>query len=387
MKSILLYALLILSTAASAQGIDFFHGSWEDAKELASKEQKLIFVDAYAKWCGPCKRMASQVFTNPSVGEYYNDNFINLKIDMEEGMGLTFRREYPVSAFPTLFYIDESGEIVKKVVGGKSAKDFIDLGKSIVASFDRSGDYAEKYDKGDRSYDLVLNYVKALNQANKSSLKIANDYLRSNPDMSSEQRATFLYESLTAVDSRIFRVYIDELSSIEQTLGKVAAYDKIEAAAWNTVYSAIGFEVEDLLKEAQQKVAKYIPNKAEAFKIKSDFEYAQATNDLKNMASTAIPYAKELLKDQPEEQFALVEELMLYQDLYPAIANTAEEILSDAIDKSDDPAHRLLYAKVLLANDKKKKASKEANKAMKTVTEEDQCYEELEQFIQSLKAK
>ena len=135
----LLFSLFAFVTI-SGQGINFFHGTWEEALEQAAKEQKLIFVDAYAKWCGPCKRMAKNVFTQQVVGDYYNDNFINMKIDMEEGMGLSFRQKYRVSAFPTLFYINENGEIVKKSVGGKGIDGFIALGKGVVASYDRSGD-------------------------------------------------------------------------------------------------------------------------------------------------------------------------------------------------------------------------------------------------------
>lgn len=68
------------STAIQAQGIDFFHGSWAAAQEKAKAEQKLIFVDAFASWCGPCKRMAAQVFPDPQVGDYFNANFVNLKL-------------------------------------------------------------------------------------------------------------------------------------------------------------------------------------------------------------------------------------------------------------------------------------------------------------------
>ena len=67
-----------------AQGIEFFKGTWEEALAEASAKEKLIFVDAYAVWCGPCKRMAKNVFTQDKVGEFFNKNFVNMKIDMEK---------------------------------------------------------------------------------------------------------------------------------------------------------------------------------------------------------------------------------------------------------------------------------------------------------------
>lgn len=384
---LLYFSFWIFISPGIGQGINFFEGTWEEAKELAASQKKLIFVDAFAKWCGPCKRMASQVFTNPSVGSYYNDNFINLKIDMEEGMGLSFRQQYPVSAFPTLFYIDEKGEVVKKIVGGKSANDFIEIGKSIIASYDRSGQYVERYEKGERDFDLVLEYVKALNQANKSSLKVANDFLRNNPDLPTDQKSLFLFESLTNADSRLFTLFIEDLDRIRQLKSESEINGKIESACWNTVYNAISFEVKDLLAEAQNKMDQYLPAQSKAFRLKSDYEFAQAINDIKWMSSTALNMSKELYKNDAEELVTLAEELMLYHELYPDMANTAEVILAQAVKtNSDNPEYRLAYSKVLLANNKKSKALKEAEKALKKTSESDRCYDELEELIQKIKA-
>ncbi|MDO8970421.1 MAG: thioredoxin family protein, partial [Saprospiraceae bacterium] len=69
---------LVFTQMASAQGIEFFSGTWPEALEKAKKEELLIFVDAYASWCGPCKRMAAQTFPDPKAGEFFNANFLNL---------------------------------------------------------------------------------------------------------------------------------------------------------------------------------------------------------------------------------------------------------------------------------------------------------------------
>ena len=74
---------LIISCTFSlgfSQGIEFFHGTFEEAKIEAKAQGKLIFMDAYAVWCGPCKMMRNTVFPLPEVGEYFNANFINMKV-------------------------------------------------------------------------------------------------------------------------------------------------------------------------------------------------------------------------------------------------------------------------------------------------------------------
>ena len=47
----------------------------------------MIFLDAYASWCGPCKMLQKNVFTKKAVGDFYNSKFINVKMDMEKGEG------------------------------------------------------------------------------------------------------------------------------------------------------------------------------------------------------------------------------------------------------------------------------------------------------------
>ena len=58
-----------------AQGIEFEHGTWAEALAKAQKEDKMIFVDGYAVWCGPCKMLAKNIFPQESVGKFFNENF------------------------------------------------------------------------------------------------------------------------------------------------------------------------------------------------------------------------------------------------------------------------------------------------------------------------
>ena len=129
----ILFSLSGSSTSLSAQGIEFYQGSWEDALLKAAQEDKIIFVDAYAEWCGPCKRMAREVFPQEEVGAFFNRHFINMKIDMEKGMGLEFRKKYPVSAFPTLFFIGPDGEVVQKAKGAQQVDGLIKLGQTALS--------------------------------------------------------------------------------------------------------------------------------------------------------------------------------------------------------------------------------------------------------------
>jgi thiol-disulfide isomerase/thioredoxin len=154
-RSFALCFLLCTTTGIFAQeGIEFYHGAWKEAVEMAKKENKIIFVDAFAKWCGPCKRMASTVFTDAKVGEFFNSNFVNMKLDMEEEEGFEFRDLFPVSAFPTLFFIDPAkGEVVQKQVGALDADGFLKLARNVLGKVDNSAEFAKRLPAHPAGYD------------------------------------------------------------------------------------------------------------------------------------------------------------------------------------------------------------------------------------------
>jgi thiol:disulfide interchange protein len=114
---------------AAAGGISFIEGDWKKALAKAKAEKKLIFVDAYATWCGPCKKLQNEVFPDASVGSFFNKNFINITIDVEKGQGVEFAQKYGVEVLPTLYITDENGNPVTYTKGYMSASDLLKFGQ------------------------------------------------------------------------------------------------------------------------------------------------------------------------------------------------------------------------------------------------------------------
>ena len=88
--------ILLLPLWVCAQGVNFRPLSYTEAIELAAKENKMVFIDFYTTWCGPCKRMSKEVFSQQEVGEYFNRTFISLKLDAEKENGLELAKKYAV---------------------------------------------------------------------------------------------------------------------------------------------------------------------------------------------------------------------------------------------------------------------------------------------------
>lgn len=113
------------------KGIQFTEGKWADLLKQAKKENKLIFLDAYTTWCGPCKLLQKNVFTREDVATTFNGNFINVKIDMESGEGPALTKKYPIEGYPTLFFINSKGKVVKQLLGYQQPQDLIKAAKSV----------------------------------------------------------------------------------------------------------------------------------------------------------------------------------------------------------------------------------------------------------------
>lgn len=113
-------------------GIHFFKGNWEQALAKSKKEQKPIFLDIYATWCGPCKKLAKYTFSDPDVAKYYNEHFINLSLDGEKDLGLILANTYQIKGYPALLFIDENGNIIQQTSGYHNSRQFVKLGGQIL---------------------------------------------------------------------------------------------------------------------------------------------------------------------------------------------------------------------------------------------------------------
>ncbi len=168
-KSIICIVMMVmLGVTANAQGIEFMpEGSLlKDAVSKAKKENKLVFLDCYTSWCGPCRKMAATVFTQPEVGAFMNKSYVSIKIDMEKGEGPALAKKYEVGAFPTFLIFNGDGNEVGRFMGGSEAPEFIQRVKDN--SIDRgSADMDKRFDNGDRDEQFLFDYIATLGNAYK----------------------------------------------------------------------------------------------------------------------------------------------------------------------------------------------------------------------------
>ena len=114
--------------------IQFSKGeNFETVLALAKSEGKLVFVDFYADWCTPCKMMDQEVFTDKSIGDYFNKKFVNIKVDSEKGNGPDLAAIFEVTALPTLLFLDEIGRVVKRREGAAFHTELMNMAENALS--------------------------------------------------------------------------------------------------------------------------------------------------------------------------------------------------------------------------------------------------------------
>jgi thioredoxin-related protein len=175
---------LFVSLVVTAQsGIKFEHASWAEVLKKAESENKMIFVDCYTSWCGPCKKLAKEIFPQQNVGEYFNEHFVSVKIDMEKGEGIELKDQLEVSAFPTLLFLSKKGNEQHRIVGFRTADKLIAEAKKAKGN-KGFGSYVQRYENGERSVQFINEYLSVLAGSYKKeeASRVAIEYLNSVPE-------------------------------------------------------------------------------------------------------------------------------------------------------------------------------------------------------------
>lgn len=150
---ILLFNQTLFAHFENEPSINFVQSkTFKEIQKEAWKQNKPIFIDFFAMWCGPCKQVEKDVFNNPRVAEYMNANFINYKVDIDKDNGPTLAMLYGVDFLPTVVIVKPNGKVIMK----KST--IMDTSKFL--SWAKTGKKYFSYSKMDKSKKLDISETK-----------------------------------------------------------------------------------------------------------------------------------------------------------------------------------------------------------------------------------
>ena len=136
---VLLFSSLILlfschprPTSSNSAKTKFTTTDFSEAFALAESKGLPIFIDFYTSWCGPCKQMDRDVFTQPKVATMLNESFIALKVNAERGEGIQLAREFNIRGYPSLLFLNTQGELIDRLEGYTSAPTLLTYARKAI---------------------------------------------------------------------------------------------------------------------------------------------------------------------------------------------------------------------------------------------------------------
>ncbi|WP_185206414.1 thioredoxin family protein [Chryseobacterium sp. C3] len=218
MKKIISGLLLFSAITAFAQeAIKFEELPFKDLIAKAKKEKKIVFLDAYASWCGPCKMMERNVFTQKSVGDYFNANFVNARFDMEKGEGRDIAAKYGVRSYPTYLFLNGDGELVSQNFGYMEESMFLTMAQDVNSPNNKKGSLKERFAKGEKDPDFLINIMKLNSSSDFNFAKQASERYFENKKVTEEfskDDVGLLLFFLKSTEDKNYKVFTDRKAEI-----------------------------------------------------------------------------------------------------------------------------------------------------------------------------
>lgn len=272
-KFLILYLFISVSSYAQ-NGIQFSHIAWNEAKTKAIQEKKLIFIDFYTQWCGPCLMMQKDVFSLNDVGNYFNATFINLKIDAEHGEGIELAKKYHVKVFPTYCFIDPTNEnLVHESTSRQDKEVFLMTAKNALDPVKNSVYLLAQEKTGNNTPEFLINYANyKASMYKRDEASKAIEKLIVIPGYSLENKSVWMLfvNNITDRNHPLFKEFISSMDKYEKLYGRVAIDNKL----FNTFQYCQDFDAFSAIPNFKGKDFLIKKNKAEQLIHENKYEEA-----------------------------------------------------------------------------------------------------------------
>ncbi|SHF02164.1 thioredoxin family protein [Chryseobacterium takakiae] len=386
MKKLTIFSALFIGALAFAQGIKFEDTNFSTILAKAKKENKLVFIDAYASWCGPCKLMVKNVFPQKAVGDYYNSHFVNAKIDMEKGEGIELAKKYNVKAFPTYLFVDGNGEVVHRTLGYVEENDFIQFAKDAGDPNKRLTALKQKFENGEKDPEFLKNLA-GLTMYNDAEFaaRVLDRYFSEKPEFDRDD-VQMLLSATQSTESPLYKTFVAKKAEITKILPaeRYEAFDKnIKVnTAIRKAYNADTKKWNDnsFMAEAQKFLTK---DEAERILKRAKASRALKDKDIDTYEKTTIELYKDPSASSSEELNSIA------WNFFENVTNKASLAKAvtwaqESVKKSENYANTDTLANLYNKIGDKKNARLWAEKSIELAKKSGEDYADTEKLLNSL---
>ncbi len=357
MRKIVSITFLVSSVAVQSQ-INFEQFEWDEVLKKAKEENKTVFLEAYATWSEPCQLLEKYAFSDLEVANFYNDTFLNIRLDMEQYPGIGLAEKYEVSIYPTLLFINGNGEVVHRGCGAMDAGELLDLGRTALS--DNNWMTLNKtFEEGEREGGFMSNYLGLMEQGCLNAEGFAQKLLSKIKveDLTNENSFVLMEEFQWDIYSREFRYMIENMEPFEVAFGKERVHDKIFntfLAQYQEIYVSEELHLFGIRAFLDQLDGVSFVG-SDTLLTMANLHYSEITEDWDTFSETAIAWVGMTGLDDIEELNELAWKFYLFVDSNEKL-KIASGWAKEAIDKDPSPSSIDTYASLQFKLGNKKKA-------------------------------
>jgi thioredoxin-related protein len=365
---------------AQEKGMYFEHNtSWEKVLAKAKAENKYIFVDCFTTWCGPCKAMSKNIFPLEEVGNFYNKNFINVKIQLDTtkndnddvkswfAAGKEISTKYEVRAYPTYLMFDPNGLIVHRAVGSSDAAAFLAKGADAINPEKQYYSLKRQYEAGKKNEAFLYKMSMSASDAYDMQFakKVSDEYLATQKNLYTKENLEMLKQFTSSSKDRGFDLFLNNAEKADAILGKGQSgkvvqqiilreevYPFLRKNSANPDWAAIEKSLKD----------KY-PAQANQVFLYSKLMVAQQNGNWNDFGPAAVAYMKSYSDDVSPEQMNSFAWAIFENCDDMACVESALNWSKQSFAKNNNHMFMDTYANLLYKSGKKKEAIEWETKA------------------------
>jgi thiol-disulfide isomerase/thioredoxin len=386
--TIILLTLLtafVFNVSAQNKHINFEHGTWTEVLAKAKQENRMIYLDCYTTWCGPCKWMAKNVFTNDTVADFYNSNFVNVEMDMEKGEGLEIAKKYGIRAYPTMLYLSADGTVMHRTCGSAPVQSFVNKGKEALDPEKQLNTFTKQFNNSNADGAFASRYISMLEAGCQDYSSELSAYFASQNenDLTNRNNWNMIYKYMNDPASREFS-YLEKNREI---FSKLYTKDSVAKKINDLYYASLSIAIrkkDDIAFQSMRTKVKESENPdAEKIIMDADLRYFLSKADWKNYSLTAVTYADKYLKSDAMGLNSLA--WNFYERIEDKVMlEKAAAWAKHSMELQAMYANTDTYAALLYKLGKKTEAKKAAEDAIELAKKEGSAYSETEELLKKI---
>lgn len=380
----------VLSTSTKTeQGVMFDHQlTWEEIKAKAKAENKYIFADCYASWCAPCLKMLKEVFPRKDMGDFFNDKFICIKLQLDKTAkdddyikmwyeDVT-KLATGIPSLPTFLYFSPDGKLVHRIPGTESAESLIAKSAEVLDPERQYYTQLAKFEQSDKKDTAMMRMLatastKVLEKENMA--RFSNMYLNAQRDFLSRENILFMNGFVSSSKNKGFEIFLQHPHEVDKVLGEGTATERVQGIIFNEelmpLLSNAGRNEPDW-KAMQSTIAAKYPTYAEPVVTKFQAQYYMGKQNWSGFEKVIIKYMKKYGNDVRNPEDLNVFARTIFENC--SGKKSLQEALKwskRSVEGNDNPRFMYTYANLLYKTGETTKAIAMLEKAVVQVSGEE----------------